>query len=217
MMIVFTVVFTVLLRNNTIERFPIFVLIGVLAWNLHATAVMGCISSILGNANLVQKVYFPKEVLPISVVLSNTVNYLLASIVLFALIVVLGGNLTISVLFFPVVLLVQVVFTMGLALILSAVTVFFRDVGIIMETVMLCWFFLTPIFYRIEDVFPTYARLMYIFNPPASLVSAYRDILYSGGMPGWDFLFRTFITSVILLVVGYFIFTKVSRHFAEAL
>src|SRR3972149_7301945 len=75
MMVVFTVVFTVLLRNNTIENFPVFILIGILAWNLHSTAVMGGIASVVNNASLVQKVYFPREVLPISVVLSTTVNF----------------------------------------------------------------------------------------------------------------------------------------------
>jgi len=216
MTVVYTVVFTVLMRS-TIPNFPVFILIGILAWNLHATAVMGAIGSIVGNAGLVMKVYFPREVLPVSVVLSNAVNFVLALVALFALLFVYRVNLSASLLLLPVILLTQVIFSLGLALFLSALTVFFRDVEIIMETLMVAWFFLTPIFYRMEDLVPAYARLMYIANPMASIISAYRDVLYLGGMPGFDFLTRTFVTSVLVLVGGYLFFHHLARRFGEEL
>ncbi|MBI2906892.1 MAG: ABC transporter permease [Chloroflexi bacterium] len=217
MMAVFTVVFTVLLQNNAIDKFPVFILIGVLAWNLHSTALMGATRSIVANAALVTKVYFPREILPISVVLSNTVNFILALVVLFAMILLFQVNLSATVLLLPLLLLSQVVFTVGLALVLATVNVFFRDTEIIMETLMLAWFFLTPIFYRIEDLFPAYARAMYILNPMASFISSYRTILYSGGMPDLYFVSRTFLTSLAFLIVGYLVFTRYSKHFGEAL
>jgi ABC-type polysaccharide/polyol phosphate export permease len=216
MMLVFTVVFTVLMKSG-IPNFPVFILVGILAWNLHATAVTGAITSVTGSSTLVMKVYFPREVLPISVVLSNTVNYLLALIVLFAMIAVFGVQLSVTLVFLPLILLVQVTFALGLAFFLSALSVRFRDVGIIMEALMLAWFFLTPVFYRIEDLFPMYARLMYILNPMSSIISAYRDVLYHGGMPGLDFLGRTFASSVVMLVLGYAYFRRASRHFGEEL
>lgn len=216
MMGVFTLVFTVLMRSN-IPNFPVFILIGILAWNLHTTAVMGAVGSVVDNSTLVMKVYFPRELLPLSVVLSNTVNFVLALIALFGVIVVFDVRLTASVLYVPVILLVQVTFTAGLALILSALTVFFRDVRIIMETVMLAWFFLTPIFYRLEDLFPEYSRLVYIANPLASIISAYRDVLYLGGMPGLDFLTRTFATALAFLVVGLIFFRRCAGRFGEEL
>lgn len=86
MMTVFTIVFTVLLTSNTIDKFPVFILCGILAWNLHTTALTGAMNSVVGQAALVQKVYFPREVLPISAVLSNTVNFLLSLVVLFAMV-----------------------------------------------------------------------------------------------------------------------------------
>lgn len=217
MMLVFTIVFTVLLTNNNVEKFPVFILIGILAWNLHSTALMGAINSVVGNANLVQKVYFPREVLPIASVLSNTVNFLLSLVVLFGMILVYQVQLSPTLLWLPLVILVQVVFTIGVALVLAAVNVFYRDVASIMETLMLAWFFLTPIFYRIEDVFPVYSRLMYILNPPASIIAAYRDILYYGSMTDWDFFSRTVATAVAVLVVGYLFFLRASRSFGEAL
>jgi lipopolysaccharide transport system permease protein len=216
MMAVFTVVFTVLMKSN-IPNFPVFILIGLLAWNLNTTSVMGAVNSIVGNSGLVMKVYFPREILPVSVVLSNTVNFLLALIVLFAMIFVFGINLSASILFLPIILIVQLTFSLGLALFLSALTVFYRDVGIIMETLILAWFFLTPVFYRMEDLIPQYARLMYIANPMASIISAYRDVLYHGGMPGLDFLSRTFATSLVILIGGYWFFRRTSKRFGEEL
>lgn len=215
-MAVFTVVFTVLMKSN-IPNFPVFILIGILAWNLHTSAVMGAANSIVTNASLVMKVYFPRELLPISTVLANTVNFVLALIVLFAVILVLRIELGWSLLFLPVILATQVMLASGIGLALAALSVFFRDVGIIMETVMLSWFFLTPVFYRLEDLFPEYARLVYIANPMASIISAYRDVLYHGGMPGLDFLTRTFVTSLVAFALGYAFFRRCAPRFGEEL
>ena len=217
MMGVFTLVFTVLLTNNNIEHFPVFILIGILAWNLHSTALVGAINSVVGGAQLIQKVYFPREVLPIATVLSNTVNFLLSLIALFALVLIFQVQLTATLIFLPLVILVQVIFTVGIALFLSALNVFYRDTASIMETMMLAWFFLTPIFYRIEDVFPAYSRLMYILNPLASIIAAYRDILYYGTMSNLDFFSRTAVTALVVLVLGYLFFIRSSRSFSEAL
>lgn len=216
MMVVFTFVFTVLMPSR-IEKFPVFVLIGILAWNYHSIALNAAVGAITGNSSLIMKVYFPREVLPISTVLSNGVNFLLALIPLFAMILAYQVHLGIGVLFLPFVLLVQTIFVVGLALFLAALTVYFRDVGIITETILLAWFFMTPIVYRMEDMFPIYSRIMYILNPMASIISAYRDILYKGGSPGLDFLFRTFVESVIILILGYLYFRRSAAHFGEEL
>lgn len=216
MMGVYTLVFTVLMRSS-IESFPVFILIGILAWNLHSTGVMAAATSITENAGLVMKVYFPRELLPLSVVLSNTVNFVLALAALFAMLLVFKIQLSASIVLLPVILLVQVIFCCGVALILAAATVFYRDVQIITETLMLAWFFLTPIFYRIEDVFPAYARILYIANPMASITAAYRDVLYYGSWPAWDFLSRTSVTAVLVFVVGYIFFNRVADRFGEEL
>jgi len=167
MMTVFTIVFTVLLPNNSIQKFPVFILTGLLAWQLHSTALQGAVNSVVGHASLVQKVYFPREVLPISFVLSSTVNFIFSLAALLLMVLLYEVPLTGAVLLLPLVVAVQVAFTIGIGLVLSAVNVYYRDTASVMETLMLAWFFLTPIFYRIEDVFPVYSRLMYILNPPA--------------------------------------------------
>jgi ABC-type polysaccharide/polyol phosphate export permease len=217
MMTVFTVVFTVLLPNNTIEKFPVFILTGILAWQLHTAGLVGAVNSVVAHAGLIQRVYFPREVLPIASVLSNAVNFVLSLVALFVMLVLYQVPLTPVLLLLPVVILVQVMFTTGIGLLLAAVNVYYRDTSTIMESLMLAWFFLTPIFYRIEDVFPVYSRLMYILNPPASFIAAYRDILYYGVVTDWTFFSRTAATSCLVLLVGYIVFARLSRSFAEAL
>ncbi len=214
---VLTFVYTVLMKVTNIPNYPVFLLIGMLAWNFHATATMGAITSIVGNSGLVMKVYFPREVLPVSAVLSNAVNFVLALIALFAMLFVFRIHLSLTLLLLPVILFVQIVFASGFALFLAALTVFYRDVEIIMETILLAWFFLSPIIYPMNLVFPAYTRLMYIINPMASIIEAYRNVLYSGGMPGLDFLGRTFVESLILLVAAYIFFHRCAKRFGEEL
>lgn len=215
MMTVFTVVFTVMMRNNQIQHFPVFILCALLPWNWFTSSTMGSINSIVGNANLVKKVYFPRELLPISVVLSNGINFLLALVVLFALLFAFGIPLRPPAILLPAVILIQACFLLGLALFLAALNVFFRDTEVIMEVLILAWFFLTPIFYDIKMLFPAYERILYWVNPMASVISSYRLILLHGAWPAPDFMLRTLGISVIVLVVGYLFFTRLSPSFGE--
>jgi len=226
MMVIFTVVFTIMLPNNTIDRFPVFVLCALLPWNFFSSSVMTSIHSIVGNAHLIKKVYFPREVLPLSAVLANLVNFLLAMTVLFGMIFVFRTPLTVWALLLPVVVIIQLIFTLGLAFFLSTLNVFYRDTAAIMDVAMLAWFFLTPVFYPIT-ILPHYRtlfgfaldiqRLAYILNPMASIIASYRVILYNGAPPAFDFLIRTAVTSLVLLSLGYFVFLRYSRVFAEQL
>ncbi len=226
MMVIFTIVFTIMLPNNTIDRFPVFVLCALLPWNFFSSSVMTSVHSVVGNAPLIKKVYFPREVLPLSTVLANLVNFLLAMIVLFGMIFVFRTPLTVWALLLPVIVLVQVTFTLGLAFFLSTLNVFYRDTAAIMDVALLAWFFLTPVFYPIT-ILPHYRtlfglaldiqRLAYILNPMASLIASYRVILYYGAPPAFDFLARTIVTSCAVLALGYLFFARYSKSFAEHL
>lgn len=214
MMAIFTLVFGVLMRNN-IPNFPAFVLIGLLPWNLTVGSVMGSLNSIVGNGHLIKKVYFPREILPISMVLSNTVNFLLATVVLALLLLAFRVSLSPLVLYFPFILLIHLVFLLGLAFFLSSLNVFFRDTEVIMDALVLAWFFMTPVFYNIEDLTATFSRLMYILNPMASIISTYRMVLLYNAPPAPDFLLRTLATSLAVFVVGYWFFLRQAGAFGE--
>ena len=224
MMLVFMVVFGIFMPNNSLERYPIFLLCGLLPWNCFNASLMSSIGSIIGNANLVQKAYFPREVLPIAAVLAQLVNFLLALIVLFALLIIFSTPFSLWLLLLPFVIFMQTCFALGLSMILATLNVFYRDTMMILDVTLLAWFFLTPIFYPL-DLLPVSAelwgmnldvhRLMYILNPMASIINTYRDLLYWGYRTDLDFLMRTFITSMAVLVLGYWIFTRYSGSFGE--
>jgi lipopolysaccharide transport system permease protein len=224
MMLVFTFVFTVMSPDNQIRNFPIFFLCGFLPWQYFSSGVMVGMSSVVGNSNLVKKVYFPREALPISSVLAALVNFLLALVVLFGALIVTHTPLSPYIWLLPVVILMQTCFILGVVFVLSTLNVFYRDTMMIMDVVMQAWFFLTPVFYPIAILPSSYEilgitvnvrRLMYILNPMASFVAAYRDLLYWGYRTNLDFFLRTAATSLIVLAIGYWFFLRFSRRFGE--
>ncbi len=223
MMLVFTAVFTVFMRSE-VENFPIYALCGLLPWNFFSAAVMGSVSAIVNNSNLVTKVYFPREVLPIATVLANLVNFLLTLVVLFAALLLVQAPFNPWLWLLPVVILIQTAFILGLAFILSTLNVFYRDTLMVMDVAMLAWFFLTPIFYPLEELPKRYPiggieldlhRTMYILNPMASIINTYRDLLYRGYRTDFDFLLRTATTAFLVLMIGYWFFCKYSNRFGE--
>ncbi|TAK34030.1 MAG: ABC transporter permease [Chloroflexota bacterium] len=217
MMAVFLLVFGVMMPNNGVKNFPAFLLAGILPWNWLAATIGGSVNCLVGNANLLKKVYFPAEVLPISAALANMINFLLAMVAFFAIFFAFGLTPTVTVVLLPVVMIVQLIFLLGASFFLSALNVSFRDTAVIMEVVIMAWFFFTPVFYDIHQLFPEYGRLMYIVNPAASLVSSYRLILLDGAWPEPLFLLRTFGTSLLVFVVGYAFFLRRVRRFGDEL
>lgn len=224
MMIVFTIMAVVLFPNYSIENYPVFLLAGILPWNYFSASVMTGTNSILANGHLVKKVYFPTEVLPISTVLANLINFLLALLVLFAVIILFHGEFNRWLWILPIVILVQTLFALGIVFFLSTLQVYYRDTMLVMDVVMLAWFFLTPVFYSVEMLPPTVTlsdvtldvqRWSYILNPMASLINMYRDLLYGGTRTVLDFFLRTSLTSVIVFVLGYWFFVRYSSHFSE--
>lgn len=228
MMLVFTVVFGVLLRQWDKEDYPVFLLSALLPWNFLVGGLTAGTASILANASLVHKVYFPREVLPASSVLAGLVNFLLALMPLLLLMVVMGRPVTRWLfIFLPLIVIVQVAFTLGLTFILSSINVFYRDTQMILEVVTLAWFFGTPIFWPMEVIENQWVTVLGMeintwvwlnrLNPMASLAAAYRDVLYYGRPVGLDFLARTAVTCFAILALGYWVFARLSPKFGEEL
>lgn len=231
LMIVFTILFSVL-ANNQIRQYPIFVLVGLIPWNFFSGGLVSGTTSVTGNSSLVKKVYFPRELLPLSALLSNLVNFLFSFSVLVIFLYLFGIGLTVHALWVPVILLTQLIFTLGLILLFSSLTVFYGDVLMILEVVLLAWFFLTPVFYSLELFGPTAtvlgitfdpAQVMRWINPMASIIDGYRTVLWgtyeSAGPVSMNpaYLLRTFVTAVIVLAIGYSLFARLDPLFGEKL
>jgi ABC-type polysaccharide/polyol phosphate export permease len=224
MMVVYTVVFNVLAGRSGIPDYPVFLLSALLPWNLFANSVAEATNSVVQSAPLIKKVYFPREVLPISVVLGNAVHFVISLPVFFGLALAMGRPISGWVLLLPVTLLVQIAFTLGVGLITATLNVFYRDTYLIMNVLLTAWFFLTPIFYPITTVPEQYVLWGIVFNPRvwlrrlnpmASIIASYQDLLYWGAPTGWDFFLRTAVTSVVVLIVGYLVFLRYSPRFGE--
>lgn len=233
MMLVFTVVFTMLAGGMDVKVPPAFILAGLLPWNFFAGTVSIATSSIVDNSSIIKKIYFPREALPISVLLSNLVHFVIALPIYFVLAIAMGipgaeqGSFFPHLLWLPVIIAVEAIFTLGLSLITATINVFYRDMQIVMETLVLAWFFVTPIFYDFEKTFSAtrtifgmdipISRLAFILNPMASITAAYRDAMYYGRPLALDFFLRTALTSVVMLVVGYWFFQRNNWRFGEEL
>jgi ABC-type polysaccharide/polyol phosphate export permease len=226
---VFFIVFKILL-NQPIERFPLFILIGWLVWGFTTSSITDGIGSIVHNSNLVKKVWFPREVLPASAVLANAANFIFALPLLAFLIIFYHVEVEPQLLiYFPIIFVSQVALVMGLAFILSALNVFYRDTSVITTVLLTAWFFLTPVFYPVTFLANRVwngidlGRLMYIVNPMASIIESYRNILYGSidgappGTPDFGFLLRTLVTALAILLLGYMVFLRFSNRLGEEL
>jgi len=231
MMLVFTLLFTVM-GNDSTRDYAIFVLVGLIPWNFFSGSMVSGTTSVVGNSSLVKKVYFPRELLPFSSLLSNLVNFAIAFVVLVIFLYVFRIGLTVHALWVPAILITQLIFTLGLVLLLGGLNVFYRDVMMILEVVILAWFFLTPVFYSLELFGETAtlfgitfnpAQVMRWINPMASIIDGYRTVLWgtyeSAGPVGMNpaYLLRTFVTAVIILFFGYYLFSRLDHKFGEVL
>ncbi len=231
MMLVYVVVFSLLMPGG-IAQFPVFIIVALLPWNYTAEAVIGGTRSIIDGAALVKKVYFPREVLPLASVLSSLLNYLLSLPVMFLVMAVvqllsLGRlNLSWTVAYLPVLIVIQTALLAGMALLLSATAVFFRDVVHLVGILVNIWFFLTPVIYPLSTLGDGLAvRLVRWLNPMASLIEFYREVLYGSpvpvgqiptpGLPALTSVLRVSVTALLVLTVGYWVFQRVSRRFGE--
>lgn len=216
MMVVFTFVFTKLL-NQDIAAFPVFLLAGLLPWNWTATAVAAGTTTLVDNAPLINKVYFPRLLLPVSVVLSTMANYVLALPALFLFMAIFGRPFTPWIVMVPIIVLIQAIFLTAIVLILAPLHVHFRDTIVLVEVGLTAWFFMTPIFYQVKSVAPHLSAWIYRINPMAAIIEEYRVSLYYGAVPDPLFTGRTLVTALVLLLIGYLVFTRLSRNLGEHL
>lgn len=164
--------------------------------------------------NIIKKVYFPREILPISVVTSAAVNFLISTIIILIFVLCYGMGITWHIVFYPLILLVQYVLSLGISFILSSLTVYFRDLEHLVGVAIMLLFYATPVVYSINTVDGIYAKFLKL-NPMCHIVEAYRSIFYSQSMPNLKNLGILFVLSLILCVLGYKLFKKLEKRFAE--
>ena len=221
MIIVYTVIFSQLMRaklpgSDSAFAYSIYLCAGVLTWGLMAEITSRGQNVFLEYANLIKKLSFPRICLPVIVVLNAGLNFAI-SFGLFTGFLILSGNFPgwVFLSLFPV-LVVQIIFSIGLGIILGVLNVFFRDVGQFFGIVLQFWFWLTPIVYPIT-ILPEAGRSLMVWNPMASLVVAYQTILLNGQWPQWGTLLPVIIVGLVLCLLGVQLFLKRAGEMVDEL
>src|SRR5687767_12104656 len=219
LLLVYTFVFAYVMppaQLNEIPNFALFLFCGLLPWTWFQASLVESSNILIAGGNLIKKVMFPAEILPIVTVLANLVHFLLGLPILVVFLIYFDAPLQISELvWFPVVIFVQLLLSIGLALILSALTVHFRDIKDILSNVMTLWFFATPIIYYWKFAPPAIRRFLNL-NPFTHLAISYQQILYFPGDFGhWRWLLALAVGSAMLFLFAYFLFDRLRDSFAE--
>ena len=213
MVLVYALVFPYIMRVKQ-DNYLVFLITGVIPWNFFTTCVTSGCNCVWINGGIIKKVYFPREILPISVVASGLINFLISCIIILIFVIGSGIMPTFNLLWLPVIAIIQAFLTLGVLFILSAINVYVRDIEYLVGFILQLIFYATPILYN-ATMFPEKYRWILYLNPMTHIIDAYRSIFYYGLMPELKSLVFIGILSLCVFIVGYQIFRKLEKGFAE--
>jgi ABC-type polysaccharide/polyol phosphate export permease len=192
--------------------FPMFLLCGLIPWTFMAHSLSQSTASLLDNASLIRKVFFPREIIPLSSILANFTNFMLSLVVLFFFLLAFGVLPSVWVMAVPLIVFAELLFVMGIALAASSLNVFYRDVAYIVEALLLVWWWGTPIFYPQDElILPSVSPLVYriyMANPMAAVVVSLRQILLERRFPDVSLLVTLFGAAIVSFVIGVAVFRR---------
>lgn len=202
--------------KNPQENYTVFICCGLIPWTFFSAALARSSFTMVENGNIIKKVYFPREILPISVVTSEAFNFIISTIIIIAFVLIYGLGLTKYILLYPLVFLVQYILSIAIAFIVSSVTVYVRDLQHLITVALQLLFYATPIVYA-ADTLPEQYRWVLNINPMTYIINGYRDIFYNQTMPDIKGLLILLGVVSIICCIAYFIFQKLQKGFAEEL
>ncbi len=194
-----------------------YLVIGVITWNFFVMCLNDGLSAVAGSANLLKKIYFPRVILPVAMIIANFVNFLLSMLVLITFLMFMGVHiqwLQFGWLF--IYLIFEALLCLGFTLILSALALFYKDLSHILSMILFAWFFVTPVFYPV-DMVPIKLMPYYLLNPMSDLIIGIRSVLLGTSIPSYLTFYSGFIFAMLLLVVGAFIFSRKEPFFSDVL
>ena len=214
-LLVYSVVFSFITRMDT-QNYTIFLVVGLIPWNFFSNTVLQSNASVVTNGGILKKIYFPREILPISVVTSNLINFIISCIIVLAALFISGIGLSVYALIFPLIMLIEYFLLVGISLIASSITVYLRDLEHFGNIFVMLWFYVTPILYD-PSLIPERFSTLFKLNPMYHIIVAYRDVLYYKTMPNFENLGILFGICIFIYIIGYAIFKKCEKRFAEEL
>lgn len=214
--LVYAIVFPLILKN-TEPNYVTFIVIGILPWTYFTTVIMQGTTTMLVNAGIIKKVYFPREILPISINTSGLINFIISCFIIFLFLIFSGIGFSWYIIFLPLILLTQYILQQGIIFITSAINVYIRDAEYIINFFVNILFYATPILYSAQLFENSSLKYIIYLNPMATIINSYRDILFYQSMPHIKSLLIVLVVSTLLCVIGLKVFRKLEKGFAEEL
>ena len=205
-MLAITFVFTAVFKTE-IRNFAFFVLSGIFPWMFFSNALSEATFSILSQQSMLRQFNFPKEILPLSSVLSNFLNFLIGWLIIYPLFLFFNPKIFSVSLFLPICILINLFFVSGLGLLFSALNVFFRDIGQLLGVLLMLWFWITPIFYSV-DMVPERFRWVCNLNPMTYFIVCYREVIFKANIPSLSAFIGIFLWAFISLTLGWCLFLR---------
>ena len=213
MVLVYALVFPYIMRMN-VPNYLIYLITGVIPWNFFTTCITTGCNCVWINGGIIKKVYFPREILTISVVVAGLINFLISCVIILIFTIFGGIGISIQLLWLPLIAIIQSALSLGLLFVLSAINVYVRDIEYLVAFLLNLLFYATPILYT-ASMFPSKVRWILYLNPMTTIINSYRDIFYYKTMPNLVSLLTVLAASIILTVIGTLIFKKLKKGFAE--
>ena len=215
MTLVYAIVFPFILKN-TEPNYVTFLIIGILPWTFFTTVIGQGTFCVLANAGIIKKVYFPREILPISSATSGLINFLISCLIIFIFLICSGIGFSVNILWLPLIIITQYILQLAIIMITSAIDVYIRDAEYIINFIVQMLFYATPILYN-ADMFEGNGliNILIKINPMAVIITCYRDILFYKSLPHIKSLLAVLLCSTILLFIGFKIFKKLEKGFVE--
>lgn len=213
---IYIIVFSKIMKND-IKNYPIFLFVALIPWIFFSNSAVGGSVSVISKKELIKKIYFPRMVIPISFVTTSFVNMILSFFIIFAVLIFSGYGINIFLLkYLFIAFLNEYIFVLGISLITSSVTVYFRDMEHILNIFVMAWQYLTPIMYS-DDMIPDEYIYLFKLNPMTHIIKLYRTILYYKEIPELAVVVKSIVISLFILIIGVIIFNKLQKGFAEEL
>lgn len=215
--LVYAIVFPYLLKD-TGGDYIVYLVTGIIPWTFFAQSINQCTSTIKANAGIIKKVYFPREILPLSVIISGMINFFISCLIILLFCICFKIGISWHIIFVPLIVFIQAIISLGLGLMLSALTAYIQDLEYIINFILMLAFYGSPIVYKLET-FGIHSKIAYLvnLNPMTILISAYRDCFIYHQLPNLGKLLIIFIFALFVTIIGIIIFKKLEKGFAEQL
>ena len=215
----YTLLFGLVLKGQKIPDYPIFLIVGLVAWTFFQQSLLSAAPSLIDQSGLIRKARFPRAAIPAATVSVQLVTFLAVLVLMCPVALAVRGSLSFSLLLLPLLVALLYMFALGLALIVAVLHAYYRDVAPILSAALLPWFFLTPIFFRLQnlsfvDHHPAVGTLLGWVNPLAPFIQALQSVLYAGQAPEWGRLLYVALIAQLTLLAGHLVFRRMEGELA---